>query len=115
MGMLPLEGAGLDDVLALDVEAVLQRRLQTLVYVKGLANTPRQARQFIVHGHMAVGPRRVDIPGYLVRREEEDAIVYDPRSPVANDLHPARPGAPASEAPLGPAAPEAGGGEGEQP
>ena len=115
MGMLPLEGAGLDDVLALDVEAVLQRRLQTLVYVKGLANTPRQARQFIVHGHMAVGPRRVDIPGYLVRREEEDAIVYDPRSPVASDLHPARPGAPASETPLGPAAPEAGGGEGEQP
>jgi len=93
-GILPLEGATLDDVLALNVEAVLSRRLQTLVYVKGLANTPRQGRQFIVHGHMSIAGRRVDIPGYRVRRDEEDLITYDARSPVANELHPARPGAP---------------------
>jgi len=101
-GILPMEGATLDDVLALNVEAVLARRLQTLVYVKGLANTQRQGRQFIVHGHMSVAGRRMDVPGYLVRRDQEDQITYDPRSPVANELHPARPGAPAPVSVPGP-------------
>ncbi len=93
LGLLPIEGATLDDVLALDVEAVLSRRLQTLAFVKGLAFTQRQARQFIVHGHLSLGERRVTIPGYLVNREEEGSIVYDPRSPISHELHPARPGA----------------------
>ena len=92
LGLLPTEGATLDDVLSLDVEAVLSRRLQTLAFVKGLAFTPGQARQFIVHGHVAIGDRRVTIPGYLVSRVEEPAIMYDPRSPISNELHPARPG-----------------------
>jgi len=89
---MPLEGASLDDVLALDVEAVLSRRLQTMAYVKGLAFNPRQARQFIVHGHLAVGTRTVRVPGYLVTRSEEESIAYDTRSPISHDLHPARPG-----------------------
>ena len=111
LGLLPTEGATLDDVLGLDVEAVLSRRLQTLAFVKGLAFTPHQARQFIVHGHVAIGSRRVTVPGYLVARMEEGGIVYDPRSPIANDLHPARPGAPPPEPPAeagpGPATPGA--------
>ncbi len=53
LGILP-ENASLDDVLALTVEDILARRLQTLVYLHGLAKTPKQARQFIVHGHIAV-------------------------------------------------------------
>ncbi|HLE45415.1 MAG TPA: 30S ribosomal protein S4 [Thermoplasmata archaeon] len=98
LGVLPIEGASLDDVLALDVEAVLSRRLQTLAFVKGLAFTPTQARQFIVHGHVAIGDRRVTVPGYLVKRTEEVVIAYDPRSPISHDLHPARPGAQPAEA-----------------
>ena len=94
LGVLPLEGTTLDDVLSLDVEALLSRRLQTLTFLKGLAFTPRQARQYIVHGHVAVEGRRVTIPGYLVNRREENAIVYDERSPIANDLHPVRQSAP---------------------
>ncbi|HEV8596061.1 MAG TPA: 30S ribosomal protein S4 [Thermoplasmata archaeon] len=93
LGLLPLEGATLDDVLALDVEAILSRRFQTIAYVKGLAFNPRQARQFIVHGHMSVAGRAVRAPGHLVSRKEEEAILYDARSPLANDLHPARPSA----------------------
>jgi len=92
LGLMPLEGASLDDVLALDVEAVLSRRLQTVAYVKGLAFNPRQARQFIVHGHLAVGTRTVRVPGYLVTRSEEESIAYNTRSPISHDLHPARPG-----------------------
>ncbi len=113
LGLLPLEGTTLDDVLGLDVEALLSRRLQTLTFLKGLAFTPRQARQFIVHGHVSIEGRRVTIPGYLVNRQEETAILYDERSPIANDLHPVRQGAqppaPAGEAEGGEAA------EGEPP
>jgi len=100
MGLLPLEGATLDDVLALDVEAVLSRRLQTLAFVKGLSFTPRQARQFIIHGHVAVGGRTVKVPGYLVNRGEEPTVSYDVRSPISSDLHPVRQ-APAGEKALG--------------
>ncbi len=83
--------ASLDDVLALDVEAVLTRRLQTLAYMKGLSNSAKQARQFIVHGHVSIGDRKVTIPGYLVKRTEEESIEYLLSSPIANDMHPARP------------------------
>jgi small subunit ribosomal protein S4 len=62
-----------------------------MVFRKGLAYSPKQARQFIVHGHAAVGPRKVTIPGYLVKRGEEDQIQYHVTSPIANDLHPMRP------------------------
>ena len=108
IGLLPLEGTSLDDVLGLDVEAVLSRRLQTLTFLKGLAFTPRQARQFIVHGHVSVSGRRVTIPGYIVTRVEESGILYDERSPIANDLHPARPG---SQMPAPPAKGEGEGAE----
>ena len=103
LGLLPLEGTTLDDVLTLDVESVLSRRLQTLTFLKGLAFTPRQARQFVVHGHVSVSGRRVTIPGYLVSRTEENTILYDERSPISSDLHPVRqsgqvPAPPAPEA-----------------
>ena len=90
LGLLPLEGTTLDDVLALDVEAILSRRLQTLTFLKGLAFTPRQARQFIVHGHVSIAGRRITIPGVLVSRTEENGISYDERSAISNDLHPVR-------------------------
>jgi small subunit ribosomal protein S4 len=94
------EGADLNDVLALTVETVLGRRLQTVVYRKGLANKIKQARQFIVHGHIAMGGRRMTIPGYLVRREDWDQIAFADSSPLINEMHPMRPrkeGAPPPE------------------
>jgi len=91
LNLLTQEGATLNDVLILNVEAVLSRRLQTVLYRKGLAYTPKQARQLIVHGHAAIGPRRVTIPGYIVRRGEEELVQYHETSPIANDLHPMRP------------------------
>src|SRR3989442_6233859 len=89
-GLLPIDGTTLDDVLALDVEAVLSRLLQTLTFLKGLAFTPRQARQFIVHGHVSVGGRRGTIPRILVSRTQEKAIASDERPGISNDLHPVR-------------------------
>lgn len=85
------ENAKLDDILALNVEAVLMRRLQTFVYLKGLAATPTQARQLIVHGHIAINGRRVNIPGYHVMKAEEQSIEYAYSSPLQNQDHPVRP------------------------
>lgn len=87
------EEATLDDVLALDLDAFLRRRLQTQAYMKGLARTPKQARQLIVHGHVNVGGRRVTVPSYLVDRTEEPTLRYDPSSPLTDQMHPARPDA----------------------
>lgn len=81
---------GLDDILSLDVTDVLERRLQTVAYRKGLASTPKQARQFITHGHVLVDGGRVTIPSYTVTVGEEDTIAFDETSPLADDLHPAR-------------------------
>ncbi|WP_254534763.1 30S ribosomal protein S4 [Halomarina litorea] len=81
---------GLDDILSLDVTDVLERRLQTVAYRKGLASTPKQARQFITHGHVLVDGGRVTIPSYTVTVDEEDTIGFDETSPLADDLHPAR-------------------------
>ena len=65
---------------------MLERRLQTIVWKKGLARTIYQARQLIVHGHIAIAGRRVTSPGYLVSREEEDRIDYAPGSPFKERL-----------------------------
>ncbi|MFH1403335.1 MAG: 30S ribosomal protein S4 [Candidatus Altiarchaeota archaeon] len=72
LGML--SGESLEDVLALNINSILDRRLQTLVCAKGLANTMNEARQFVVHGHVFVGGHVVDVPGYLVPKREEDSI-----------------------------------------
>jgi small subunit ribosomal protein S4 len=85
------ENATLDDVLALDVETIFSRRFQTLLYIKGLASTPKQARQLIVHGHAAISRRKVTLPGYLVRKDEELSITYSQNSPLNNEAHPVRP------------------------
>jgi small subunit ribosomal protein S4 len=77
------EGAKLDNVLDLRVEDLLERRLQTLVYRKGLARTMYEARQLIAHGHIAIKGRRIRSPGYLVTVDEEPYISYYPYSPLA--------------------------------
>ena len=66
----------LDDVLGLNVRQILDRRLQTIVWKKGLARSPRQARQLIVHGHIALNGRRIRSPSHLVTKSEEPAISF---------------------------------------
>lgn len=73
LGLLK-ENSTLDDVLGLTVEDILERRLQTILFKKGLAVTPKQARQFIVHGKVKIGERKILYPSYLVLKEEEDKI-----------------------------------------
>ena len=89
VGILGEEGE-LGDILGLEIEDVLERRLQTVVYRKGLANTTQQARQFIVHGHVIVGDQRQQIPSYVVDVDEEGDVALDENSPLADELHPER-------------------------
>jgi len=71
-------GATLDDVLGLTVENILERRLQTIVSKKGLAKTPLQARQLVLHGHVMISGKRVTVPSYLVYVKEEGEIGLAP-------------------------------------
>lgn len=68
------ENASIDDILDLTKEAILDRRLQTIVLKKGLAKTPREARQLIVHRKIRINQRIVTIPSYLVKILEENKI-----------------------------------------
>ncbi|MCX9013199.1 MAG: 30S ribosomal protein S4 [Candidatus Methanoperedens sp.] len=88
--LLP-QDAGLDDILSLEINHFLERRLQTQVHKQGLANTVKQARQFIVHGHISVNGRKTTIPGYIVSREEELLLDYYRGSPLLSESHPERP------------------------
>jgi small subunit ribosomal protein S4 len=89
-----------DDVLALDVRSVLDRRIQSIVHRRRLARTPRQARQFVVHGHIALAGQRVTTPSYLVPFSAEDRLEWY-REAIAAEP------APEAAAPAAPAAPAA--------
>ncbi len=90
LGVLPVGSPTLDDVLALTTEDLLRRRLEWIVFTKGLGPTPNGARQIIVHGHLSIGEHKVTRPGYLVRSSEEMGIAYAPSSPLLSDDHPVR-------------------------
>jgi small subunit ribosomal protein S4 len=92
-GMLP-QNSNLDSVLALEIRVVLERRLQTIVFRKGLAASPYQARQFITHRHIAIGTGVATSPSRLITVAEEELISYAPRSPLNDQGHPSRPQAP---------------------
>ena len=81
------EGAGLDDVLQITVEHMLWRRMQSVVYNKGLAPTMRSARSLIVHGHISIGDQRMTVPGYHVLKDEEDLLQYSSNSKYADPEH----------------------------
>ncbi len=74
LSIMGLSSGSLEDILEIRLEHILSRRLQTVVYKKGLARTPKHARQLIVHGHVAIAGRRSRWPGYLVTVSEENEI-----------------------------------------
>ncbi|MBD3253685.1 MAG: 30S ribosomal protein S4 [Candidatus Lokiarchaeota archaeon] len=84
LGVLGPE-AEFEDVLLLTVEDLLKRRLQTLVFEKGLAKTIYEARQRIVHGHIQVKNKKIDSPSYIVKKDEDDLITYAPTSPFSSN------------------------------
>jgi small subunit ribosomal protein S4 len=83
-------GAELDQVLGLSVNDVLNRRLQSVVFRKGLARSMKQARQFITHRHITVGSKEITSPSYIVSLEEEAHITFKGKSALADEEHPER-------------------------
>jgi small subunit ribosomal protein S4 len=91
MGLVDKENIDINDILSLTVEAILERRLQTIVWRKGLAKTIHQARQLIVHGHIAIKGKRVTSPGYLVLRDEEPYVDFHLNSPFLKNMRTSSP------------------------
>ena len=71
---LGLDIDALSDILDLKIENLLDRRFQTIVFKKGLANTPKQARQFITHKKVSIKRRVMNSPSYLVPLADEKEI-----------------------------------------
>lgn len=53
---------------------MLECRLDNVVYRLGFANSIRQARQMVVHGHILVNGKKVDIPSFAVQVGDEVSL-----------------------------------------
>ena len=93
------DNATLDDVLNLKPTDLLARRLQTIVTKKFGFKTPYQARQAVIHGHIMVGDRKVDIPSYTVTVAEEDSVQFSPESKIPEMLEKSKTETPKVEEP----------------
>lgn len=74
LNKLGMNVVDISDVLALTEENIFERRLQTFVFKKKLANTVKQARQLIVHKNVLVDGTIVNIPSFVITKDLEDKI-----------------------------------------
>ena len=63
-----------------ELMTLLERRLDNVVFRLGLANTRREARQLVNHGHFTIDGKRVNIPSYLVKLGQTVAVCEKSRS-----------------------------------
>ncbi|MEM2954610.1 MAG: 30S ribosomal protein S4 [Candidatus Nanoarchaeia archaeon] len=69
------EKVDIDNVLSLKLKDILERRLSTILVKKGMALTPKQARQFIIHGKVMVNGQKLNRPSYLVKPNDNIEFV----------------------------------------
>merc|ERR1711936_1037956 len=81
-GILDEDKQRLDYVLELKVENVMERRLQTLVFKRGLAKSIHHARVLIRQRHIRVGRQIVNGPSFMVRIESQPRIEFALNSPL---------------------------------
>jgi len=74
LGKMGIVVRDVSDVLALTEENIFERRLQTVLFKKKMANTPKQARQLIVHKNVLVDGNVVNIPSFIVTSDLEGKI-----------------------------------------
>ena len=80
-GILDDDKNQLDFVLSLKTSDFLKRRLQTLVYKRGFAQSIHHARVLIKQRHIRVGTQTVDVPSFVVRVENQSHIDHSLTSP----------------------------------
>ena len=61
---------------------MLERRLDNVVWRAGLASSRSQARQLVLHGHVRVNGKKVNIPSYLVKAGDEVSMKDNMRQNV---------------------------------
>jgi len=88
-GLVPERGT-LEHILELSVQDLLERRLQTVIFRRGMTKSLFQARQLIAHGHVAVEGRKMKAPGHTVTIHEEEKLDYSESSPYHANEHPMR-------------------------
>jgi len=81
------EASKIEDILALTLKDLLERRLQTRVYRQSLARSTKQARQFITHNHIMIGENIITSPSYLVKKTEEASIKFVSSSTLSDSGH----------------------------
>ena len=59
---------------------ILESRLDNVVFRLGLANTRREARQIVNHGHILVNGKKVNIPSYLIKQGDVVTLKEKSRS-----------------------------------
>ena len=89
LGLLPEKGH-LDHILSLSVQDLMERRLQTVLFRKGMAKSLFQSRQLISHGHISIAGRKMKAPSYMVTRNDEGSLDYAESSPFVIKTHPLR-------------------------
>jgi small subunit ribosomal protein S4 len=64
----------------------LERRLDNVVYRAGFARTRREARQLVSHGHIIVNDKKVNIPSFVVTKDDQVMVKKgsDNRGVLAN-------------------------------
>lgn len=80
-GLMTDEENGLDDILKLTTQRLMERRLQTKVFKQGLAKSIHHARVLIRQRHIRVGKQLVNVPSFLVRTDSEKHIDLSRNSP----------------------------------
>merc|ERR1712078_463461 len=80
-GILDEDKQRLDYVLSLNIENFMERRLQTLVFKRGLAKSIHHARVLIRQRHIRVGRQVVNVPSFMVRVESQPHIEFALSSP----------------------------------
>lgn len=69
------EKSDLENVLDLKIDNLLERRLQTQLYKKGLASTVKESRQFVSHGKVTVNNRIITSPSYIVTSSDNISLL----------------------------------------
>ncbi|MEK6817717.1 MAG: 30S ribosomal protein S4 [Nanoarchaeota archaeon] len=81
-----IKADSLTDAFALDTKNYLERRLQTVVFKKGLANTIKESRQKIVHRKVLVDGKVINKPSYLVPVELENKITIKEKQKIKKEV-----------------------------